>query len=64
MKQLGYAPRILRRILNRFFLPWISSAVIVASLIAFGIHFFMVQWLGTMELRLKLAAMPGSLPHL
>ncbi len=54
MKQLGYAPRTLRKILNRFFLPWISSAVIAASLLAFGIHFFMVQWLRTMELQLKL----------
>ncbi len=55
MKQLGYAPRTLRRILNRFFLPWVSSAVIVAALIAAGIHFFMVQWLRTMELQLKLS---------
>lgn len=55
MKQLGYAPRMLRKILNRFFLPWISSAVIVAAVIAAGIHFFMVQWLRTMELQLKLS---------
>jgi hypothetical protein len=55
MKQLGYAPRTLRRILNRFFLPWISSAVIVAALIAAGIHFFMVEWLRTMERQLKLS---------
>lgn len=55
MKQLGYAPRSLRKILNRFFLPWISSAVLVASLIAFGTHIFMVQWLRTMELQLQLS---------
>jgi hypothetical protein len=55
MKQLGYAPRTLRRILNRFFLPWVSSAVVAAALIAGGIHFFMVQWLRTMELQLQLS---------
>lgn len=54
MKQLGYAPRILRRILNRFFLPWISSAVVAASLLAFGIHYFMVQWLDTLSLHIRL----------
>lgn len=54
MKQLGYAPRTLRRILNRFFLPWISSAVIAASLLAFGIHYFMVQWLDTLSLHIRL----------
>lgn len=54
MKQLGYAPRLLRKILNRFFLPWVSSAVAVAALFAFGVHIFMVQWLQTMELSLKL----------
>ncbi len=54
MKQLGYAPRTLRKILNRFFLPWVSSAVIVAALVTLGLHFFMVQWLTTMELQLKI----------
>ncbi len=55
MKQLGYAPRMLRGILNRFFLPWISSAVVVASLITFGIQCFMVQWLNTMDLQIHMA---------
>lgn len=54
MKQLGYAPRILRRILNRFFLPWISSAVIVAAACTLGVHFFMVRWLKTIELDIRL----------
>jgi len=54
MKQLGYAPRTLRRILNRFFLPWVSSAVVVAALITFGIHYFMIQWLNTMDLHIHL----------
>jgi hypothetical protein len=54
MKQLGYAPATLRRILNRFFLPWVSSAVIVAGLIAFGIHIFMVRWLEKIELHISI----------
>lgn len=54
MKQIGYAPKKLRKILNRFFLPWVSSAVIIAALIAFGIHVFMVQWLQTLELHLNI----------
>lgn len=54
MKQIGYAPSALRRILNRFFLPWVSSAVILAGLVSFGIHFFMVQWLAKMELHIRL----------
>ncbi|KAA5537167.1 hypothetical protein F0919_05705 [Taibaiella lutea] len=55
MKQIGYAPGKLRKILNRFFLPWVSSAVIVAAIIAFGIHVFMVQWLKTLELHLNIS---------
>lgn len=55
MKQIGYAPKKLRKILNRFFLPWVSSAVIIAALIAFGIHVFMVQWLQTLELHLNIS---------
>lgn len=54
MKQLGYAPRVLRRILNRFFLPWISSAAIVAAVCTLGVHFFMVRWLKTIELDIRL----------
>jgi hypothetical protein len=54
MKQLGYAPSALRRILNRFFLPWVSSAVIIAALISGGLHFFMVKWLRTIDLYIKL----------
>lgn len=55
MKQIGYAPGKLRKILNRFFLPWVSSAVIIAAIIAFGIHIFMVQWLKTLELHLNIS---------
>jgi len=55
MKQIGYAPGKLRKILNRFFLPWISSAVIVAAIIALGIHIFMVQWLKTLDLYLHIS---------
>lgn len=54
MKQLGYAPRKLRKILNRFFLPWVSSAIVIAVLIAFGLQYVMMQWLKTMELELQL----------
>lgn len=54
MKQLGYAPRVLRRILNRFFLPWISSAAVTAAAGTFVIHFLMVQWLKTIELYIRL----------
>jgi hypothetical protein len=54
MKTIGYAPSTLRRILNRFFLPWVSSAVIIAGLIAFGIHVFMVRWLKKMELHISI----------
>jgi hypothetical protein len=55
MKQIGYAPSALRRILNRFFLPWVSSAVIFAGLVAFGIHVFMVRWLEKMELHIRIS---------
>ncbi len=55
MKQIGYAPATLRKILNRFFLPWVSSAVVIAALIAFGIHLLMVQWLKKMELQLNIS---------
>ncbi len=54
MKQIGYAPAKLRKILNRFFLPWVSSAVIFAALLAFGVHVFMVTWLKKMELQLEI----------
>jgi hypothetical protein len=54
MKQLGYAPSRLRKILNRFFLPWLSSAVIVAFIVSFGIHISLVQWLKTMDLVLNI----------
>jgi len=54
MKQLGYAPAALRRILNRFFLPWVSSAVILSGLLAFGIHVLTVRWLATIELHIRL----------
>lgn len=55
MKQIGYAPATLRKILNRFFLPWISSAVIFAAIIAFVIHLLMVSWLKKMELQLNIS---------
>jgi hypothetical protein len=55
MKQIGYAPATLRKILNRFFLPWVSSAVVIAALIAFGIHLLMVHWLKKMELQLNVS---------
>lgn len=54
MKQLGYAPRTLKRILNRFFLPWLGSAVFVAAIIALGCHIILVQWLRKMELQLQI----------
>ena len=54
MKQIGYAPSTLRKILNRFFLPWVSSAVLFAALIAFAIHVLMVHWLKEMELELNI----------
>jgi len=53
MKQLGYAPRALRSILNRFFLPWVSSAAIVSALVAVGIHLLAVWWLSKLELRIQ-----------
>lgn len=55
MKQIGYAPARLRKILNRFFLPWISSAVLIAALIAVGIHVFMIQWLKKLDFELQLS---------
>ncbi len=55
MKQLGYAPKTLKKILNRFFLPWLGSAVIVAALIALGCHIVLAQWLSKMELPLSIA---------
>ena len=54
MKQLGYAPRTLKKILNRFFLPWLSSAVFVAAVIALGCHIFLIQWLQHMQLQLSI----------
>lgn len=54
MKQIGYSPKTLRKILNKFFLPWVSSAIVVATLIAFALHVLMVQWLQTMELQLNM----------
>jgi len=51
MKQLGYAPSRLRKILNRFFLPWISSSVIIAALAALGIQAAATRWLRSMELQ-------------
>lgn len=54
MKQLGYSPKTLKKILNRFFLPWLSSAVLVAAVIALGGHVFLIQWLQQMELQLSI----------
>lgn len=55
MKQIGYAPAALRRILNRFFLPWVSSAVIAAGVMAVGIHVSMVLWLQKLELHINMS---------
>jgi len=54
MKQIGYAPATLRKILNRFFLPWVSSAVIIAAFIAFGVHVLTVKWLNQMDLHISI----------
>lgn len=55
MMQIGYAPTVLSKILNRFFLPWISSAVIVALAIAIALHYVLLQWLKSLELHLSLS---------
>lgn len=53
MMQIGYAPKLLSKTLNRFFLPWLSSAVIVALLLSFGIHYALIRWLHTMDLHIS-----------
>lgn len=50
MMQLGYAPKALSRVLIRFFFPWISSAVVIAILVAAGLHYGLLQWLAGMDL--------------
>ncbi len=54
LRQLGYAPALLRKTLNRFFLPWLTSAVIVAALIACGLHMVLVQWLSRQDLAIAI----------
>jgi hypothetical protein len=56
MKQIGFAPRLLKKILNRFFFPWICSAVLFAALLTFLLHITMVQWLRGMELSVSVSA--------
>ncbi|MFT4062338.1 MAG: hypothetical protein QM642_08280 [Edaphocola sp.] len=55
MKQIGYAPARLRKILNRFFLPWIGTAVLAAACLTVLLHFFMVKWLATIDLHIAFA---------
>jgi hypothetical protein len=54
MKQIGYAPKALRKTLIRFFIPWILSAILIAILIACAIQWAMMQWVKTMELELPI----------
>lgn len=56
MLQIGYAPKSLRQILIRFFLPWLGSAVIVAGVITAIINFVMIQWLASMEITISFFA--------
>ena len=50
MMQLGYAPGTLRKIIFRFFLPWLSSAILIAGGLCLILHIVMVRWLAAMEL--------------
>jgi len=50
MLLLGYAPATLRKILFRFFVPWLSSAILVAGVICILLHLLMIRWLATMDL--------------
>ncbi len=54
LKQLGYAPKTLSKILFKFFIPWLASAVVIAALIVFILHITLLQWLNTLELQLRL----------
>ncbi len=51
----GLFPQDAEKILNRFFLPWLSSAVFVAAIVALGCHIFLIQWLKKMELQLGIS---------
>jgi hypothetical protein len=53
MQQIGYAPRALRQILIKYFLPWIGSAVCVAIILTAGINFLMIRWLASMDIEIS-----------
>jgi hypothetical protein len=54
LKQIGYAPAQLRKVLNRFFLPWMGSAVLIAALAAFALHILLAAWVKSMGLSLEI----------
>lgn len=55
MRQIGYAPRELRKILTRFFLPRMASAVIAAALFSFAFHLALRSWAARMNLAISYA---------
>lgn len=53
LKQLGYLPKHLQKVLIRFFIPWMSSALIAASLLAIIAQGLLMVWLRKMDLQLN-----------
>jgi len=54
LKQIGYAPWQLKKILIHFFLPWMSSAVLMAAVVALGLQMIMLFWLKNRNLELRM----------
>lgn len=52
MQQIGYASGKLQKILTRFFLPWLASAVIMAAVLSFVFHLLLSAWVVKMNILL------------